>query len=120
MVSSSSISNSSGTSHIRRLKQTSPCRSLPGVRLWRGARVLKEYEGDLRANAIFLRGRVVARGNFRGNRFAGTEGVSPAKWPSCARVAYLEWTLWPPDQDGLVHDLGQGAESLLEHVWENC
>ena len=44
----------------------------------------------------------------------------PAKWPSSPRVADLEWTLRPPDQDGLVHGPGQGAQSLLEHVWENC
>src|SRR6266576_1817364 len=91
-----------------------------GLRLWRGARVYNQCESGFRANAILLRSRVVARGNFRRDRFAGTEGIPPAKWPSSSRVAHLEWTLRPPDQDGLVHDSGQGAQSLLEHVWENC
>ena len=77
-------------------------------------------EGFSWGSNIVLRNRIIARGNFRGDRFAGTEGVPSAKWPSGSRVAHLQWALWPPDEDGLIHGPGQGAQSLLEHVWEDC
>src|SRR5262249_9118679 len=67
-----------------------------GLRLWRGGRVLKQCERDPMGKAIPLRSRIVARGNIRGDRFAGTESVPPAKWPSSSRVADLQRTLPPP------------------------
>ena len=35
-------------------------------------------------------------------------------------IAHIERTLRPPDQNRFVHDLGKGAQPLLEHVWEDC
>lgn len=69
---------------------------------------------------LFLRNCFVARGNFSGDRLARTDGLSPAKWTFSFGIAHLERTLRPPDQNGFVHDLGKGAQSLLEHVWEDC
>ena len=68
----------------------------------------------------FLRSCFVARGDFSADRLATTDGLSPAKWTSSFGIAHLERTLRPPDQNGFVHDLGKGAQSLLEYVGEDC
>src|SRR5262245_42764326 len=102
------------------LQAASLCSSeIPSATPWRRG-VPRLIADALGGDAILLHKRVVARGNFRGDRFAGATGISAAKWPSSSRLAYLEWTLRPPDEDGLLHSPGQGAQSLLKHVWENC
>src|SRR5207249_4246621 len=113
---SSKISNSPATIRIHQSKRRSLCRSATLAR----TTGLTQCEDCLGAHDILLRIRIIARRDLRGDRLAGADGVSASKRAASFGITNFKWTLRTPDQDRFIHDFGEGADTLLEPVWENC
>ena len=58
--------------------------------------------------------------HFGRDRFGGTDGISPAKWPPGVGVACFERPLWTSHQEWRIQNSREGANPLLEHVRKNC
>jgi len=59
-------------------------------------------------------------GHFSGDRFGRANRVSTSKRTTGAGVAYFEWPLRTSHQEWFIQGSREGANSLLEHVRENC
>ena len=69
---------------------------------------------------FYLRSGVVAGRNFSRNRFGTTGRLSPEKWPAGVSIADFERTIRASHQNGVVQDSGEGTNSLLQHLWQDC
>ena len=58
--------------------------------------------------------------HFGRDRFGGTDGISPAKWPPGVGDACFERPLWTSHQEWRIQNSREGANPLLEHVRKNC